>query len=229
MAFHMVRATMPRPPDAERRAALLAAAGRWLASHGSVGFSLRELARGIGETHRALLHHFGSKERLFLEVLTESRRRERSSFLQEAAGHSASRSPVELLRHEWARLSSPRQETFLRLYYDVLIAAMREPKRFREHLDVFGNDWIQTVAQLAEEVGIERRRAQSVGTFVLAGVRGLLLDLMVSGDRKRVERGFDDFAQAVEAFVAATAAGSLRSRRERSSVKRRSSRAASPE
>jgi AcrR family transcriptional regulator len=205
-------APMARPPDAERRRHLLVAARRWLQANGAIGFSLRELARGIGETHRTLLHHFGSKEALFLQVLEESRLQDRPAMARKAA-REASLSPTALLRREWAYLSSAEHDAALRLYFDVLSLTMRNPERFRIHPELLGADWIATTAHLAEQMGMPRAQARSLGTFVLAGVRGLLLDLLTSGDRKRVQRGFEDLCAAVEVRLATLPGRSPRPRR----------------
>lgn len=57
-----------RTADASRRA-ILDAAERQLASVGPDGIRLQEIAREVGLSHPAILHHFGSREELLHEVV----------------------------------------------------------------------------------------------------------------------------------------------------------------
>ncbi|HRO60149.1 MAG TPA: TetR/AcrR family transcriptional regulator [Burkholderiaceae bacterium] len=53
----------------ETRERLIDAASTLFASNGFAGTSLREISEGLGVSGPALLHHFGSKSRLYAEVL----------------------------------------------------------------------------------------------------------------------------------------------------------------
>ena len=57
---------MPRQDPRER---LLRRAIDHIADRGLSDLSLRELAAAIGTSHRMLIHHFGSKEGLWVEVI----------------------------------------------------------------------------------------------------------------------------------------------------------------
>src|SRR6187402_2459530 len=59
----------PRQATAERRAEILRAAANTFGSKGYMSGSLAEVAEQVGITHAGVLHHFGSKEKLLLEVL----------------------------------------------------------------------------------------------------------------------------------------------------------------
>ena len=51
-----------------------------------------------------------------------------------------------------------------------------------------------------QEAGAGRDGSQAAPTLVLAVLRGLLLDLLATGDRARVQRAFDVFASGLEAI-----------------------------
>ena len=66
------RAAKARNPQArtlQRRQAILEAAMEVFAAHGYRNGSLAEIADQVGMTHAGVLHHFGSKEQLLVEVL----------------------------------------------------------------------------------------------------------------------------------------------------------------
>ena len=58
-------------PSEDTRAALLQAATRLFAERGFYGTSIAAVAQELGLTKQALIHHFGSKERLYGEVLRQ--------------------------------------------------------------------------------------------------------------------------------------------------------------
>src|SRR3954452_11243961 len=59
----------PRKGTAERRAEILRAAAHTFGSKGYKTGSLADVAEQVGITHAGVLHHFGSKEQLLVEVL----------------------------------------------------------------------------------------------------------------------------------------------------------------
>lgn len=63
------RVRQPRQATAERRAEILRAAANTFGSKGYKNGSLAEVAEQVGITHAGVLHHFGSKEQLLVEVL----------------------------------------------------------------------------------------------------------------------------------------------------------------
>ena len=63
------RARQPRQATTERRAEILRAAAHTFGSKGYKNGSLAEVAEQVGITHAGVLHHFGSKEQLLVEVL----------------------------------------------------------------------------------------------------------------------------------------------------------------
>ncbi|UCR88827.1 TetR/AcrR family transcriptional regulator [Mycetocola spongiae] len=68
-------ATAPRKPRSRpetilRRREILEAAVEIFGSKGSVNGTLSDIAEQVGMTHAGILHHFGSKDQLLLEVLS---------------------------------------------------------------------------------------------------------------------------------------------------------------
>lgn len=64
------KASKPRPETLAKRRAILAAATEVFGNKGYANGTLAEIADLVGMTHAGILHHFGSKDQLLLEVLT---------------------------------------------------------------------------------------------------------------------------------------------------------------
>ena len=83
-----------RVPAGQRREEILVAAHEVFGARGFHKASLGEIAERVGITHQGILHHFGSKEQLFVEVLAYRERLDVQGF----ENHEPPRGPA-LLRH----------------------------------------------------------------------------------------------------------------------------------
>jgi AcrR family transcriptional regulator len=164
---------MARPIDHARRQALLDAAVEYCIAHGVSDLSLRPLATALGTQAPVLLHHFGTKEQLVSAVLNRVRDRLRSRGRETEAA-----TPRAGLLAVWAWASDPEQEPFLRLFFECYGLALRHPDRYRDFLDGVVADWLATPMAAVDDVS---------ATIAMAIIRGLLLDLLTTGDRDRVE------------------------------------------
>jgi AcrR family transcriptional regulator len=72
MQFRMPRATHRRLPAEEARLRILDAAERRLSEVGPEGLRLQELAKDLGISHPAILHHFGSRDELVQAVVVRA-------------------------------------------------------------------------------------------------------------------------------------------------------------
>jgi AcrR family transcriptional regulator len=61
--------TRPRPETEQRRTQIVKAAMETFGAKGSTNGTLADIAEQVGMTHAGVLHHFGSKQNLLLEVL----------------------------------------------------------------------------------------------------------------------------------------------------------------
>jgi len=87
-------ARRPRPETARRREEILRAAMETFGAKGYYNGSLVKIAERVGITHAGVLHHFGSKEQLLIEVLEY---RDRAD-VEHLNGHQAP-TGLELFRH----------------------------------------------------------------------------------------------------------------------------------
>ena len=165
----------------------------YVAEHGVADLSLRRLAAAIGTSHRMLIYHFGSKEGLLVAVIraVEAEQRRTSADL----ALDPSRSPTDVMRLMWRRFADPALWPNERLFFEVYGRALQSRPDAGALLDGIVDAWLEPIAAVRRAQGIPARAARAQARLEVAVVRGLLLDLLATGDRA----GADD---AVEHFIA---------------------------
>lgn len=143
---------------------LLDAAIAHIASRGVSDLSLRELAAAIGTSHRMLIHHFGSREGLMVAVVREVEAR------QVALTASLAGPPATMVERMWAHLSDPALRPLERLFFESYARGASGEEPFAQLHPGAVESWLPD--------GADRTQAR----LVLAVVRGLLLDLVATGD-----------------------------------------------
>jgi AcrR family transcriptional regulator len=194
-----MRLTMGRHPDPDAKRELRAAVGDYVLEHGLSELSLRPMARSLGTSPRMLLYHFESKEELIMAALEEARQRHREA-VETFLAREPDIEPGDLLRRFVPWLTSPDHAPFLRLFFEVYVLAVREPERFPGFLDWATHDWRALFEDvLSRTTGLDPEHRETAATAVLAGFRGLLLDLLATGDRGRVTKAGEVLLSAMEA------------------------------
>jgi AcrR family transcriptional regulator len=188
---------MPRPRNPGGQQALLAAIVDHVMSGGLSDLSLRPLGRALGVSPRTLLYHFGSKEALVLAVVDEARKRQRA-LLENWLRRSAEYDLATLLLGAWRWLSAPRNDRFFRLFFETYGAGLQGKRRYGAFLQAAANDWIEFFQRLLATGGVDAERAGALATILVAVTRGLLLDVLATGDRARADRAFRSFVTAIE-------------------------------
>jgi AcrR family transcriptional regulator len=175
-----------KAPDPRRR--LLDAAIDYAADHGIGDLGLRQLAAALGTSHRMLIYHFGSKEGLLVEMVRaiEARQRELLRTLSEAAEGS----PAERLRLLWQHFTDPALAPWERLFFEVYVQALHRRPHTAAFLDDVVDAWLEPVTAAAREAGVPDRDARAEARLT----RGLLLDLLATGDRQGVDEAMARFA-----------------------------------
>jgi AcrR family transcriptional regulator len=174
---------MSRPVNEKRPTELRNAIVRYLIQHGLTGLSLRPLAKALGYTPRVLLYHFGSKEKMVIEVLAQIRDRQRAAYDRVPAPSFA-----EACKTIWKRMSAPDSEPLFRLFFETYGMALRRPRLYKVFLHDTVEDWLRDIADPLCREGYDRREARAFATVVLAGLRGFMLDFCTTHDRKRLDR-----------------------------------------
>ena len=99
------------------RGKLLNAAIDHIAARGISDLSLRELAAAIGTSHRMLIHHFGSREALWVEVIRAVEDRQRARLAEVVPDPEATGG--EVLRQWWRHISDESLWANERLFFEI--------------------------------------------------------------------------------------------------------------
>ena len=187
---------MSRPINEKRPGELRNAIVQYLIKHGLTGLSLRPLAKALGCTPRVLLYHFGSKEKMVIEVLAQVRQQQRATY-----GRVEETNFAEGCQTIWRRMSAPDSEPLFRLFFETYGIALRHPKRYEAFLHDTIEDWLQLMTEELSRAGHTRKQARSLATIVLAGLRGFLLDLCTTHDRKRVDQAVGLWLRGLDSML----------------------------
>jgi AcrR family transcriptional regulator len=182
-----------RPVDCQRRAELLDAVVDYTAEHGFSEVSWRPVAAALGVSPTTLVHHFGTKEQMLVAVL--GRLRERIAAASQRPGEQPGLAAAA--RAAWTRTSDPEQGPEFRLFFAVYGRALQEPRQFAEFLEHVVADWKSSLVR-AQGPDADPLTAARTATLVIATIRGLLLDLLATGDRDRVQAAAESFLASLE-------------------------------
>ncbi|MEU9888969.1 TetR/AcrR family transcriptional regulator [Sphaerisporangium sp. NPDC051011] len=164
----------------------LAQAIEYFAANGIGDASLRSIAAGLGTSHRVLIHHFGSREGLLAEVVRAVEARQRSSLADLAGDESP-------LRETWLRFREKVVEAALiygRLFFELSAHAMQDRPYARGLRNDLIDGWLPPLTEICLRSGMGPAEARAYARLSLAATRGLLFDLLLTGDRTGVDEAF---------------------------------------
>jgi AcrR family transcriptional regulator len=173
------------------REELLTAAVDHCAENGLGDLSLRRLGTAIGSSHRMLIYHFGSRDGLLTAIVREVEQRQRQALaadLAELAGD-----PVAAARRMWRRLSGPELAATERLFYELYGRALAGDPGAAPLLDDIVRGWVEPlVKELSRGSGAYWLTRHDV-RLGLAVMRGLLLDVLATGDVEETTEALETF------------------------------------
>jgi AcrR family transcriptional regulator len=169
-----------------RKEELRSAALAYLLEHGMANVSLRPMAAQLGTSPRILMFHFKSKEQLLQEVMEELQRRLQSSFV---GMNKSERETVPPIKRFWSWATEKRNLPYLRLLYEAQIIAAQNPKVYGPYLQKVSRDWQGVVLQTLSR----SLRSEELATLCIAVFDGLLLEMIMTGERSRLMGALDKF------------------------------------
>jgi AcrR family transcriptional regulator len=199
----------------ERRDDLLRRVVAAAADGGLARRSLRDLAAQVGTSHRMLIHHFGSRDGL-LAAVVESVERDQNERLGELPADAA-----DAVRASWRRFSDPSLWPLERLFFECYARGAQGEAPFDRLVPALVDQTLAAVSARAD-VGIDED-GRAMARLGLAVIRGLLLDLVATGNRKATDRALELFASMI-AQLSAGGRPAARPRRSRHARRRRRTR-----
>src|SRR3954469_11025820 len=175
---------------------LLESAIEHIASRGVSDLSLRELAAAIGTSHRMLIHHFGGREGLGVEVIRAVGERQRAAFAEVVPEPGMSSGDV--MRQWWRHISDPSLWPHERLFFELYGQALQARPGAVELLDGIVDAWIEPAAAAFAAYGMSREEALAQARLGIAVSRGLLLDLLATGEREAVDAAMEAYIDLME-------------------------------
>ena len=100
----------------------------------------------------------------------------------------------EFLRWYWRRVSAPQARSAVRLVFELYALALRNPREYPGVLEEPVAFW----PKLVRAMGIQSEVDETEATLLLAALRGLLLDLCATADRRRTGAGLNLLARLFE-------------------------------
>jgi AcrR family transcriptional regulator len=141
-----------------------------------------------------LVHRFGTKEQMLVDILGRLRER----VFETTRGVTGEQADLATAaRAVWARSTDPQLGAEFRLFFAVYGRALQAPQQFAGFLERVVADWMSALIE-AQGPDADQVTARRTATLVIATIRGLLLDLLTTGDRARVQDAAESFLASLE-------------------------------
>jgi AcrR family transcriptional regulator len=169
----------------------------YFARHGVGDTSLRQLAEEIGTSHRMLLYHFGSREGLLSAVVehVESEQRAHLATLLAEVGETGADPVAQGLRF-W-RAVTDAALIYGPLFFELSSHAMLDLPHAAALRPSLVESWLGPIAEGWAMLGYSPDAARQQARLDLAVARGLLHDLLITGDRAAVDAAMERYVELV--------------------------------
>lgn len=191
----MPKTKRPHKQGLPRKQELLNGLIAYLAKHGIADLSLRPMAAATGTSARLLIFHFGSKEGMLIEILEEMQAR-----LQRSFGETLDqpRPPgMSLLQVFWDWATTGRNYDYHRLLYQLQLLAAQNPKVYGRYLKKISLSWLELIQPALPPA----QQTPGFATLYGAVFDGLFIELMSTGDRRRVQAALQEFIGLARAHM----------------------------
>lgn len=171
-----------------RKTELLEAAYAYVLERGMSDLSLRPLAAAVGSSPRVLLFLFGSKDGLVKALLARARADELA--MLDSIGHECPAPDLAGAASQlWRWLSDPDHHDLLKLWVEGYARSLVDPAGpWGGFARQTVTDWLELLARYQSPSRRRSAAAQAERTAALALLRGSMLDLIATGQRRRVSK-----------------------------------------
>jgi AcrR family transcriptional regulator len=154
-----------------------------IVAHGLSEAALRHLATIAGTSHRMLIYYFGSRDGLLGAVLHELRGVESREIL----GRATSRR--QALKAVWAYYTAPERELEMQIFF-YLAGQAAHDRGTSDFTDAVVATWTEELRHVCEREGMDTVSAGAEARLLIASLRGLLLDRLLTGDAAGTDKAF---------------------------------------
>jgi AcrR family transcriptional regulator len=161
--------------------------------------SLRAIAEACGTSHRMLIHHFGSKESLFVDVVKAVEARQRAQLA--ALMGTRTTGDEDWGQRFWEKLRSPKLARQERLFFEIYGQALQGREWATPLLDGIVEDWVEPLADVFRASGVSADTARVLGRLCVAVSRGLLLDVLATRSNREVDAAMKLFLEVLRNYL----------------------------
>src|SRR5437763_8481085 len=106
----------------------------------------------------------------------------------------------------WERLADPSLWPSERLFFEIYALALQRRPGTAGFLDDIVDSWVEPMVEYARQRGLDPEDARVDARLAVAVCRGLLLDLLATGDRAAVDAAVERYRAQYEAASGGRAA-----------------------
>ncbi|MGN5478528.1 TetR/AcrR family transcriptional regulator [Cupriavidus basilensis] len=161
-------------------------------ANGLGDLSLRNIADALGTSHRMLIYYFGSADGFWQALLHRIRHAEQEARQRVIVDGMA---PQAAMEAAWDRYSAPGYLPIMQLLFEIYGKAIHDRERFSGFLEDVVGSWTTMLAErFRQNMGLDEAEARLRARVEVATMRGLLLDLVTTGDREGTTAALKYFA-----------------------------------
>lgn len=166
-----------------KREELLRAVVAHLEAHGINDMSLAPMAAALGTSKRMLLYYFGDRGELLAQALDASRPKVGEMF----HGVTSKDEFCDAARTLWHGLTRGDQRRSVRMLLQVLSLASTDSETYGAYARTAVEVMLDPIGDALVAVGYEWPDARARASLVVSGLRGLVQDVLVTGQDSRVD------------------------------------------
>jgi AcrR family transcriptional regulator len=178
--------------DAPRAQDFLDRISEHILEQGLADSSLRRLASIAGTSHQLLLYYFGSRDGLLGSVMYRLRQAESRELFGRA------RSRREAIARAWDYYTAEARQAEMRIFFYLAGQALQDDGGATDFTAEVVNTWTEALTELGVREGLSRREASTDARFLVAALRGLLMDFLLTRDNSATRRAFTRLVRLVE-------------------------------
>lgn len=174
---------MSRKPDSKIKDDILESVLSAIREKGLNNLSLRDIARETGVSARMLIYHFESFENLINSVFIHLSVRHKN-ILKTILTENAGKSPGQISEIFIETIFADDNRDSLLLFLELYTSGLRDTGKYGEFYGEVLHNWISEIEKyLLKQYGGE---ARGYATIIVSLSRGLMLDWLATGDKKRM-------------------------------------------